>query len=330
MQIKPEERAKAFVLVIGTVLALAFAAKTVLGAKQPAPAPSPASTTASRPVAGTPAATSAARVPASAQQAQAVADLYTAETGTVPAMRDPFKPPVTVFAAPVKKAAPVLPTKLPPAIVKPPSLPAVALKGVIDGDPPIAVFESSAGTQYVKKGEPLAPGTQLAHISEAGVVLRFRGKDIALMVGHSIAPIENTADGLNVRPVLPAPAPGPGRSLERATITSAPPSAQSSGTGITEISQSEVQLPGKVPFQIASVNIPAAPSIDVSGPATPQPEKRTTTVRQTGSTVSRHRVRRHKHRRHRKHGRHHRHRHRHAAHQQAHSSPAPQAPAAHN
>src|ERR1051325_10927718 len=105
MQLKPEERSKAILCVLGSVIALGFAVKTVLGAK-PQPIPQPASSSTSTVSASiTPASAVAMATP---QQSDAVAQLYMQGSAPAPMTRDPFKPPVAVYvpAADSKKKTP--------------------------------------------------------------------------------------------------------------------------------------------------------------------------------------------------------------------------------
>src|SRR6185369_7630346 len=73
MQLKPEERNKAILCVLGSVIALGFAAKTVLGAR-PQPIAQPAATTTTTSTASI--SPASAVVMATPQQSDAVAQLY--------------------------------------------------------------------------------------------------------------------------------------------------------------------------------------------------------------------------------------------------------------
>lgn len=306
MNIRPEDRAKSAVMLVLIVVVMAYAVKTFLGARHSHPAPiTTASVTSSAMPAGhAPPAPGAAALatPATQEQKIALAALYL-DGVTAPLTRDPFKPPLGIFVPPppVKKVSGPLPPQGPirlPAPVAPPPLQAVTLKGVIDGTPPMAVLELGSEIHYVQSGGTIQPGASLSRVTEAGVVIRSQGRDIPLQVGHTYQPAPSVAGGLNVRPLpSPPPAAGPRSAAEGSVISD----SAASGTGITELPPPEWVLPGRVPYQIASLTVPAAPSSEVR--AHDSGASSTAISRKPAASIHAHRRRHHRHhrRRHRRH-----------------------------
>lgn len=157
-----------------------------------------------------------------------------AESSIPPApSRDPFTPPVRMLTAsagpppsvsrppgkPVRPGpSPGLPhwppstgslqgDGLSPAPVEPPPLPNVELKGVIAGEPAVAVVNVDGQTFYKQEGESLGQGLSLKKISEAGVVIQRAlpgsRKNYILAVGHALKaePGRRAAPPLSTSPV---------------------------------------------------------------------------------------------------------------------------------
>lgn len=135
--------------------------------------------------------------------------------GSFPAApRDPFQPPVPTEpagaprsgVAPVKPAsfhaASIIPTTPLPNIgasisgagteplkvmpAPPPPLPDVTLKGVMPGNPAVAVLAVAGQTLSLQEGEEMSPGVRITHIAEAGVVLQQGKNRFILEVGHTL------------------------------------------------------------------------------------------------------------------------------------------------
>jgi hypothetical protein len=69
-----------------------------------------------------------------------------------------------------------------------PSLPAVELKGVIAGEPPLAIVAVGGETFVKREGEFVGGGMAVAKITEAGVVFKQGKRNILVNVGHSTQP----------------------------------------------------------------------------------------------------------------------------------------------
>jgi hypothetical protein len=155
-------------------------------------------------------------------QTNALLELYSDLNPPLPATRDPFKPPVAAAlppelqdspptrsaqtnapAPPPQNTArepnyPPLPDAFPPGRitvqpVAPPPLPTIELKGVISGEPSIAVVNIEGQTSYRQEGDTLPGNLRIARITEAGIVLRHGRRNIVLEVGHSTEPSRQAA-----------------------------------------------------------------------------------------------------------------------------------------
>jgi len=73
----------------------------------------------------------------------------------------------------------------PAASAAPAPLPEVALKGVIPGNPAVAVLQMGTETLHKYPGELLAPDLRLSRVTDEGVVLKHGKQSITLDVGHS-------------------------------------------------------------------------------------------------------------------------------------------------
>src|SRR5581483_8285141 len=133
--------------------------------------------------------------------------------------RDPFMPPAGVIAPagmsrtappPVRAAAaptttpgpsvlpmaarptamPMAPTLRPlataPIAAPPPAV--IELKGVILGQPDVAVLSIDGQTFYKKEGDRLPDGQLLLRIAAGGITLKYGAKHILLEVGHTYPP----------------------------------------------------------------------------------------------------------------------------------------------
>jgi hypothetical protein len=160
-----------------------------------------------------------------------LADLDVENSPPGPATRDPFRPP-----APVRLAKTEVPGASPPRVTPPPTLlreqahlnalpllrgsssllfgsrsvapaeigpppvPLVQLKGVVMGNPTIAVMSMDGQTFSKQVGERIAMGWSVASISEAGIVLKGYRESIVLGVGHSTEGYQNR---MNPAPAAP-------------------------------------------------------------------------------------------------------------------------------
>jgi hypothetical protein len=157
-------------------------------------------------------------------QANALLELNSDLNPPLPVSRDPFKPPVAAALPPDLQNNPPtrsaqtnspsvlrqntarepvyqpLPDTFPPGPritvqpVAPPPLPKIELKGVISGEPSIAVVNVEGQTSYKQEGDALPGSLRIARISEAGIVLRHGKRNIVLEVGHSTEAPQRTAD----------------------------------------------------------------------------------------------------------------------------------------
>lgn len=198
-------------------------------------------------------------------QANALLELHSDLNPPLPVTRDPFKPPVAAALPPELQSSPPtrsaqtsppapprpntarepiyqpLPDAFPPGRitvqpVAPPPLPKIELKGVIAGDPSIAVVNVEGQTSYRQEGETLPGNLRIARITEAGIVLRNGRRNIVLEVGHSTEAAQRTADSLAPEPeksAPPAPTPPDTRDISSAQpeppavrLSAAPPAAK--------------------------------------------------------------------------------------------------------
>jgi hypothetical protein len=215
MNYSPEDQKKLVGLGIAIVLVLVYGVVFVLPgmsrktqARSASPQVTPTSLTES-PSSNTEAGTGAARPALNALQDDPNAPL----TPT----RDPFMPPAGVIApagtprpaAPVRAAAPTTtpgpsvlpmsarPTAMPmaptlrplataPIAAPPPAV--IELKGVILGQPDVAVLSIDGQTFYKKEGDRLPDGQLLLRIAAGGITLKYGAKHILLEVGHTYPP----------------------------------------------------------------------------------------------------------------------------------------------
>lgn len=138
--------------------------------------------------------------------------------GPVPNVKqDPFKPPkgVPISETGSRQSAPESRSSEPPARQNGPSLPRldvrdanssgmtmankpmsvapppsvdIELKGLITGEPPLAVISMGGEVSYRQEGDVLDGGFKVAKITEAGVVLKNGRKNYIIAVGHTIKP----------------------------------------------------------------------------------------------------------------------------------------------
>jgi len=173
-----------------------------------------------------------------------------------PALRDPFARPagVPAVAPPPRRAAtvpaplavepllpslaaPVPPTGTPvatPAASSAEPVPSITLKGVIAGEPPVAVVEVDGQTFYKLQGEQLGDErTTLVHISDGGIVVRAGSRNYTLDVGSSVRPVPPTLAGppRAEPPAVPVgnppPSPAPPRTAPSPTPSSPIPPVRS-------------------------------------------------------------------------------------------------------
>ncbi|HLJ54547.1 MAG TPA: hypothetical protein VKT77_05860 [Chthonomonadaceae bacterium] len=210
MAIKPEDKPKliglavALVCVFGYVL-IVLVPKLTAGA-------SPAAHTDAPPPLTTAAAQSPAQ-PGPSANGEASAAIPDDETAPVPPpSRDTFMPPPAgtpqpppgqqVKAAAPSSSGPVLGPALPagsapgaagpggiaPAAVtiQAPPIPSVELKGVILGNPAVAVLSVNGEVVERQVGDALAYGLRLAKISEEGIIVRVGKRYMNVTVGHAM------------------------------------------------------------------------------------------------------------------------------------------------
>lgn len=227
-------------------------------------------------------------------QANALLELYSDLNPPLPVTRDPFKPPVAAALPPELQSSPPtrsaqtnppapprpnmvrepiyqpLPDAFPPGRitiqpVAPPPLPKIELKGVITGDPSIAVVNVEGQTSYRQEGETLPGNLRIARITEAGIVLRLGRRNIVLEVGHSTEAAQRTAGSLASDPEKRAP---PALTPpDRRDISSAqpePPAVRLSAA--PPVAQPGVKRAAVRPAMRRSAKRPAAPK-RTNGPA---------------------------------------------------------------
>ncbi len=211
MTYRPEDRNKLIVLGAAVVLVLLYGAIFVLphlGEKPAASTAQPAAAAAT--VASNP---STAAANGSAPAAPGAVTAFSDEDTNVSpvAARDPFKPPVPKIvpgqaqkaAAAKSRPVPPGPSILPVAarpqpttasmiptapVAPPPPQPVIELKGVILGNPAIAVLDVQGQVYHSKVGDRLPNGLLLARITEAGILLKSGPRRIMLEVGHAFPP----------------------------------------------------------------------------------------------------------------------------------------------
>lgn len=191
------------VAIVGVIVYVLITLVPKLTGAQSAPpaepaAPPPALASAS---VSTPTGTAAAN-----QQAATTAPLSDDETAAIPAApaHDSFTPPVgdkshppptppASQPAPAAKPAASAPNGAggaagggavaPPAA---PALPSIELKGVILGEPAIAVLSVNGEVVQRQMGDQIASGLKLIKIAETGIVLQEGKNQIHVMVGHAM------------------------------------------------------------------------------------------------------------------------------------------------
>jgi type II secretory pathway component PulC len=98
----------------------------------------------------------------------------------------------------------------PPVRQDEPPLPLITLKGIVTGNPVIAILETNGQTQYRQTGETVTPGVRIGKISETSVVMELKGKrPVTLEVGRSIggAPASAVPGGSTQPPPTSDPVP---------------------------------------------------------------------------------------------------------------------------
>lgn len=68
----------------------------------------------------------------------------------------------------------------------PPPPPPIELKGVITGEPPVAVVYVNGEMLHKQKGDLLAEGLKITRISEEGIVISYYEKSYAIAVGRTL------------------------------------------------------------------------------------------------------------------------------------------------
>ena len=201
MAIKPEERPKLIGLVVALIGVVAYVLLVVVpkitASAAPAPRPDgpPALTAAS-------AGTSGAGGAGSSEASGALPDEDIAPIPPSP-KRDTFTPPsASGHASPQAQAKPVQTVPHPVGPVLPggpgaglvpvgvapaPVLPPIELKGVILGDPAIAVLSVSGEVVQRQVGDTIAPGLKLESITDAGISVQEGNKRVSITVGHMMA-----------------------------------------------------------------------------------------------------------------------------------------------
>ncbi len=205
---------------------------------------------------------------------------YDRDTPAGPAGRDPFTPPLaartaqpTRVAYPVRRPltpaprrtndlAPLLPggdLAVRPAGVPAPPEPPIELKGVIPGDPAIAVVNIGGEVHYKQEGDSLGAGLRIARITEAGAVIQRAGRNVVLDVGHTLpqAPAPSPV-------VAPSPVPAPTPHVEK------PPVEKPTAPRAAERAASEAPANRAVRRSSAS----EAPDVTVSAKPKPAPVRR--------------------------------------------------------
>ena len=220
MNVSAQDRPKVVILTVAIVAMVAVAVARLYpllsggGAATPAPAASsqPTSTQAG-----------ARLSPEEALEARQtmLEQLEASDTPRGPAGRDPFRPPpgAVSTAQAVARQAPTPPVErsrpvggLPSGEYQPPSpafpdlasrpapvalppLPQVTVRGVISGDPAVAILTIGQQTFHKMEGEPLGGGLVLARITDYGVVIKYGKRNYPVDVGHSVQPERSPASG---------------------------------------------------------------------------------------------------------------------------------------
>lgn len=235
MGIRTEDRWKVAALIVAIVVVVGYTVYNVKSRLSPKKGvASPTTTSAQAPTSPggmltTPSSPSSATGEATPARNPNPADLDVESGAITASVRDPFKPPVPTVVGPptqppppakpsapsiaAKPSEPVLPiwsepgSRLPgsigPVLVPPPTTPVIELKGVIPGEPAIAVVNVEGQTLTRQEGEMVADGYFIAKITEAGIVLKRGKRNILLNVGHSTQP------SATATPRAPTPAPTP-------------------------------------------------------------------------------------------------------------------------
>ena len=209
MSIKPEDRPKLIGLVAGLVGVLAYVLIVLVPRLTAGAAPAPkldppaaltaASAPGQAPGAGTPAAGDASAALPDDDTAPVPAivarDTFTPPPATAPAPPPAPSPGMRPSPGPAQPLAPVGPGPLvfsppPPAPVQTPAapveppLPPIELKGVILGEPSMAVISINGEVVQRQVGDTVVGGVKLTQITDAGISVRRGKKDVAITVGH--------------------------------------------------------------------------------------------------------------------------------------------------
>ena len=210
MNIKPEDRPKLIgvgIALLAVVIYLVFGVfPKLLGAKSPDALPAASQTAALTDTPQVSAGSQAPTVTGAPASASPLTDGSDLEKGDIPiAKRDSFKPPVagaatTPFGAPptLQASKPSVGPVVQPAMIfpggpvggpigaapiQPPQL-NVELKGVILGEPSIAVLSVNGEVSERLEGDHLGGALVLKRISEGGVTIQDRNKSFPVTVGH--------------------------------------------------------------------------------------------------------------------------------------------------
>ena len=283
MNVADQDRPKVIILTLAIVAMVAVAVVRLypLVSRSGASAPAPAA--AGQQTASTQAGAQLSPEDALEARQTMLEQLEASDTPPGPAGRDPFRPPpgaVSTAQAAARQAAPpqverrrpedslpsgvFQPTNpgLPelgsrPAPVAMPPLPQVTVRGVISGDPAVAILTLDQQTFHKMEGEPLGGGLILARITDYGVVIKYGKRNYPVDVGHSVQPERSTAPAA-------APSSEPRRVPEPRSGAVAPPARAEAPTA--EPANATESAPP------ASVNTPhartSAPTAETAAPST--------------------------------------------------------------
>ena len=101
--------------------------------------------------------------------------------------RRPVKAAAAISGPAPTKPAGLAATPVAPAAPAPPALPPVELKGVILGEPAVAVLSVNGEVVQRQLGDQIAGGLKLVKITEMGIVLQEGKKQIPVIVGHAMS-----------------------------------------------------------------------------------------------------------------------------------------------
>ncbi len=201
----------------------------------------------------------------------------------VPSTRDPFRPPAGIAGAAIRVTGDTAPVRydnrrpdmrlpgglnrfegmespLSIARVERPT-PTVELKGVIPGDPSLAIVNIDGQLFYKYIGESVGDGWAISRITEAGILLRQGQSTLDLQVGHTVKPAAMPPPA----PVRTPPAPRQRSATELVPQATAQPRAtplaaeRVEGTnGSRPAKSSPVESPGQSATATPSVEATAA------------------------------------------------------------------------